>query len=144
MSYQGAQGGKLIFSSGINRPIPITIPITGSTKHFGKEKWSNKVTKTSDAMDLESGVFKKNNPKEIAKSIKRSVERSNRLKSSKLKAGISMMSFMINRAGKNMSTRRKNIIMRAKDEYRMLFLKRRSKRRSRRSKRRSRRSRKHI
>jgi hypothetical protein len=143
MSNQGASGSILVFSGGINHPIPITIP----TKHFGtkkkfklrkKRKWSNKVTRSSDAMDLEPNVFKKSSPKEIAKSIKCSVEKSKRLKSSKLKAGISMMSFMINRAGKNMSTKRKKIIMKAKEEYRNLY-----KRKSRRS-RRSRSSRKYT
>jgi hypothetical protein len=38
MSYQGAQGAKLVFSGGINHPIPITIP----TKHFGTKKGSHR------------------------------------------------------------------------------------------------------
>ncbi len=129
--YKGAQGGKLIFSGGINHPIPITI-----TKSFGKrnrKRWSNKVTKKSHAMDLEDKVFTKSSPKSMARSIKRSVESSKRLKAGPYKSGISMFSFYINRAGKKLSSKRKKTIMKAKDEFRKLYSQTTRKRRSRRS-----------
>lgn len=44
------------------------------------EQWSQDVTENSDAMDLEEGVFTKSDPREVAKSLKRSAERSDRRK----------------------------------------------------------------
>ncbi len=85
------------------------------------KRWSNKVTKYSHAMDLEDKVFTKNSPRDIAKSIKRSVEKSNRLKASKYKSGISMISFYINRAGKKLSKKDKKKLIRSKDEFRKLY-----------------------
>lgn len=132
-----AQGAKLTsVGTGLNKinmPIPITVG-----KRFGKRSrtkihWSKKVTESSDAMDLEKNVFLKKSPKSIARSIKKSVEKSNRLKSMPLKSGISMLSFYINRAGSNLSSERKRTIMKAKNELRKLYKrdkKRRSKRRS--------------
>jgi hypothetical protein len=79
--------------------------------------WSKKVTEQSDAMDLEPGIFLKSS-KKIAKSIKKSVMKSRRLKSTPLKSGISMISFYINRAGSKLSPQRKKILMNAKKEFR--------------------------
>jgi len=66
------------------------------------KKWSQHVTRTSDALDLESGVFEGDDPREIAKSLKRSAERSRRRKSSPYRSAMSMLVFYINRAGKNL------------------------------------------
>ena len=44
------------------------------------KKWSAKVAETSDALDLEQGVFKKGDAKTIARSLKRSAEHSRRRK----------------------------------------------------------------
>ncbi len=84
-----------------------------------KKKWIKTVT--TDAMDLEHNVFKKDNPRSIAKSIKRSVERSKRLQASQYKSGISMISYYVNRAGKSLSPRRKRILLRSKNEFRKLY-----------------------
>ena len=85
------------------------------------KNWSKKVTQTSNAMDLEEGVFTWNNPKKIALSLKKSVEMSNRIKSSPLKSAMSMLSFYINRAGSNLSRERKKVLNDAKNWLRILF-----------------------
>jgi len=72
-------------------------------------------------MDLQSDVFKKRSPAEIARSIKRSAERSRRRKSSPYRSAMSMITFYENRAGKNLSTRQRQNIDRAKEELRKLF-----------------------
>jgi len=84
-------------------------------------KWSTKVTETSDAMDLEDGVFKSDSPNSIAMSVKRSAERSHRRKSSPFRSAMSMLNFYINRAGKNLSASRRKVLEQAKEQLRMLF-----------------------
>jgi Protein of unknown function (DUF3175) len=64
--------------------------------------WSQHVTKTSNALDPDRGVFKKGSPREIAKSLKRSAERSGRRKSEPFRSARSMLNFYINRAGKSL------------------------------------------
>ena len=84
-------------------------------------KWSAKVTETSDAMDLDKNVFKSDNPRQIATSVKHSAERSHRRKSAPFRSAISMLTFYVNRAGKNLSPRRRKILDAAKNELRRLF-----------------------
>jgi hypothetical protein len=84
-------------------------------------KWSGRVTETSDAMTLDEGVFKKSDPKAIARSVKRSAERSHRRKSAPFRSAMSMLTFYVNRGGKNLSARRKSVLMQAKDELRALY-----------------------
>jgi hypothetical protein len=84
-------------------------------------KWSAKVTETSDAMDLEQDVFKSDSPERIAASVKRSAEHSRRRKASAFRSAMSMLTFYKNRAGKNLSPRRKGIIDAAKNRLRRLF-----------------------
>jgi len=84
-------------------------------------KWSGKVTRTSDALDLEGGVFKKRSAHDIALSLKRSAERSRRRKSAPLRSAMSMLTFYINRAGKDLSASRKRTLEAAKGELRRLF-----------------------
>jgi hypothetical protein len=84
-------------------------------------KWSAKVTETSDAMDLEKNVFKSESAGQIAASAKRSAERSHRRKSSPFRSAMSMLNFYINRAGKNLSARRKRVLEAAKDRLRRMF-----------------------
>ncbi len=86
-----------------------------------KRKWSAKVTQTSDALDLEGGVFKKGDPKAIARSLKRSAEHSHRRKAEPFRSAMSMLTFYINRAGKNLPKRQLNRLEKAKDELRMLY-----------------------
>jgi len=85
------------------------------------EKWSQQVTEHSDALDLEEGVFKQDDPKEIAKSLKRSAEHSKRRKGTPLQSAMGMLSFYINRAGDNLSEKQRGTLEKAKDELRALF-----------------------
>jgi hypothetical protein len=84
-------------------------------------KWSAGVTRRSDAMDLESGVFKKDSARQIALSLKRSVESSNRRKSPPFQSAMSMLNFEINRAGKNLTAQRRKLLNQAKIELRKVF-----------------------
>jgi hypothetical protein len=84
-------------------------------------RWSAEVTRRSDALDLEPGVFTRTDPKEIAASLKRSAETSLRKKRDSYRSALSMLSFYINRAGTNLSEMRRSILMRAKAELRKQF-----------------------
>jgi hypothetical protein len=81
-------------------------------------RWSRHVTEHSDALTLDKGVFTARDPKRIAASLKRSAERSRRRKANPFRSALSMLTFYINRAGKNLPASRKKTLMRAKDELR--------------------------
>src|SRR5712691_1209854 len=83
-------------------------------------KWSQQVTERSDALDLEAGVFTRT-PKEIARSLKRSADRSLRRKASPFRSAMSMLNFFENRAGKNLAAARKAALRAAKVELRKLY-----------------------
>jgi hypothetical protein len=85
------------------------------------KRWSARVTRESDALDLQGGVFKSRDPKRIAASLKRSAERSHRRKSSPFRSAVSMLNFYINRAGKNLPASKKRTLERAKEELRKQF-----------------------
>ena len=90
-------------------------------KAAGKSrKWSAGVTEHSNALDLESGVFKSNSPGAIARSLERSAEQSTRKKTSSYQSAMSMLNFYINRAGKNLSAGKKKTLTKAKDELKAL------------------------
>ncbi len=82
-------------------------------------KWSQEVQ--SDALDLEPGVFTLDDPREIAHSLKRSAEASDRRKASPFRSAMSMLTFYINRAGSGLSSDRRHILERAKNELRRDF-----------------------
>ena len=84
-------------------------------------KWSAGVMARSDAMDLESGVFKSRSAKQVALSLKRSAESSHRRKSTPFRSAMSMLNFEINRGGKNLSAERLRVLNRAKVELRKVF-----------------------
>src|SRR5881398_4252085 len=93
-----------------------------SRNKSGKAKrWSARVTKRSNALDLEPKVFRSTSPRKIALSLKRSAERSKRRKAKPYQSAMSMLNFYINRAGKNLPQRRKRTLERAKDELRDVF-----------------------
>ena len=85
------------------------------------KRWSARVTLGSNALDLENRVFKKKDAKSIARSLKRSAERSSRRKSSPYRSAMSMLTFYINRAGKNLSKSDRAKLERAKNELRRLY-----------------------
>jgi hypothetical protein len=84
-------------------------------------RWSARVTRTSDALDLDRGVFTWKDPRRIAGSLKRSAERSTRRKADPYRSALSMLVFYLNRAGKNLPAERKRTLQRAKDELRRAF-----------------------
>jgi hypothetical protein len=86
-----------------------------------KKKWSAKVMRESDALDLKKGVFTSDDPKKIARSLKRSAEQSHRRKSSPYRSAMSMLTFYINRGGKDLPAGKKRVLEKAKDELRALF-----------------------
>jgi len=88
---------------------------------MANKKWSQGVTEHSDALDLEGGVFTHDDPKAIARSLKRSAERSDRRKADPFRSAMSMLTFYINRAGKDLDKRRKKVLEDAKDELRKEF-----------------------
>jgi hypothetical protein len=79
------------------------------------------VTKTSNALDLEPSVFRKNSAKEIASSLKRSAMRSNRKKGTPYQSAMSMLNFYINRAGKNLPATKKRKLEAAKRQLKKVF-----------------------
>lgn len=86
-----------------------------------RKKWSQDVTRTSHALDLEAKVFTLRSPKAVAASLKRSALRSRHRKSSPYQSAISMLNFYINRAGNKLSGSRKRVLEHAKGELRKLF-----------------------
>ena len=91
-----------------------------TSRRTGK-RWSQQVTEQSDALTLDKGVFTLGDPKRIAASLKRSAMRSRRRKADPFRSALSMLTFYINRAGRNLPLARKKILMRAKDELRRQF-----------------------
>ena len=85
------------------------------------KRWSQRVTKKSNALDLEEGVFAKDDPRDIAKSLKRSAERSRRRKSDPFRSAMSMLTFYVNRAGKQLSQSKLKRLEAAKEELRELY-----------------------
>ena len=84
-------------------------------------KWSQAVTRNSDALDLERGVFIKGSPRQIALSLKRSAEQSRRRKATPFQSAMSMLNFYINRAGSGLPAKRKAVLQHAKEELRHEF-----------------------
>ena len=82
---------------------------------------SQRVTETGDALTLDEGVFKKSTPRSIASSLKRSADRTRRRKSDPYRSAMSMLTFYINRAGKNLPASRRRTLERAKSELRRQF-----------------------
>ena len=83
--------------------------------------WSAKVTERSNALDLEPDVFKTEDPRKIALSLKRSAKRSTRRKGTPYQSAMSTLNFYINRAGKNLPPKQKRVLQNAKDELRDVF-----------------------
>ena len=84
-------------------------------------KWSQDVTEHSDALDLEKDVFTRDDPKSIALSLKRSAEHSHRRKGTPFQSAMSMLTFYINHAGKDLPPKQKKVLEKAKEELRAAF-----------------------
>jgi len=85
-----------------------------------QKRWSRRVTETSNALDLEPGVFTWKSPRRIARSLLRSAESSKRRKVSPFRSAMSMLTFYINRAGTNLPAAQRARLEAAKDELRAL------------------------
>lgn len=100
----------------------VTRPKEAKPRQGSKSRyWSKQVMERSNALDLESGVFKMGSARAIAESLKRSAERSQRRKAAPFQSAMSMLNFYINRAGKGLGSDRKRVLNDAKDELRRLF-----------------------
>ena len=85
-----------------------------------KKRWSARVTKHSNALDLDKGIFKSDDPKKIAQSLEHSAEKSKRKKAGSYQSAMSMLNFYINRAGKNLPAKKKATLTKAKDKLKEL------------------------
>jgi hypothetical protein len=88
---------------------------------MAKKRWSQRVTERSNALDLDPGVFTRSDPRGIARSLKRSADRSRRRKVDPYRSAMSMLTFYINRAGKALSQTRRRRLEAAKEELRDLY-----------------------
>jgi len=107
--------------------------VRSSTKAVGKPKrktattrpsskrWSQRVTRESDALDLKRGVFTLRDPKRIAASLKRSAEHSSRRKAGAYRSALSMLTFYINRAGRKLPKTQRERLNQAKVELKRQF-----------------------
>jgi hypothetical protein len=86
-----------------------------------RKRWSQHVTETSNSLDLDRGVFTWDDPKRIARSLKRSAERSKRRKTDAFRSAMSMLTFYVNRAGKGLPKKHLAVLQQAKDELRELY-----------------------
>ena len=84
-------------------------------------RWSAAVSEQSDALDLEARIFELDDPKHIAASLKRSAEASSRRKAEPFRSAVSMLTFYVNRAGKNLPDDRRAILEQARGELRHLY-----------------------
>jgi hypothetical protein len=92
-----------------------------ATKKASPKRWSQRVTRESDALDLKQGVFKLTSPRKIAASLKRSAERSSRRKTGAYRSALSMLTFYINRAGRTLPKTQRDRLQRAKVELKRAF-----------------------
>lgn len=86
-----------------------------------RKRWSQRVTKTSDALDLQPRIFTSKSPRRIAASLKRSAVESSRRKATPFQSAMSMLNFYINRGGKNLPEGQKQVLNDAKEELRRLY-----------------------
>ena len=84
-------------------------------------RWSQRVTRESNALDLEEGVFTWSDAVRIARSLQASAERSRRRKADPFRSAMSMLVFYINRAGRKLDPQQKAVLERSKDELRKLY-----------------------
>jgi hypothetical protein len=94
---------------------------TSTRRGSSRRRWSQRVTRESDALDLQQGVFKLTSARKIAASLKRSAEHSSRRKAGAYRSALSMLTFYINRAGKTLPTTQRARLERAKVELRHQF-----------------------
>ena len=97
------------------------VSMHGRRKDAASRGWIDRVARSSNALDLEPGVFSRDDPREVALSLKQSAEASNRRKASPFQSALSMLNFYINRAGRRLPSARREVLERAKVELRRVF-----------------------
>lgn len=97
------------------------IMVSRQPKDDRSVQWSGNVTRQSNALDLEEGVFTWKDPRRIARSLKRSADQSKRRKTGPFRSAMSMLVFYINRAGKKLDNDQKHVLEKAKHELRRLY-----------------------
>ena len=90
-------------------------------KGKSKKKWSAGVMATSNALDLKENIFKSSDSAKIASSLKHSAEKSTRRKTTPFQSAMSMLTFYINRAGRNLSSSQKKVLEKSKEKLRRTF-----------------------
>lgn len=95
--------------------------MTKKSASSSPDKWSGKVTRESNALSLEKGVFTWKDPQAIALSLKQSADASTRRKAAPFRSAMSMLVFYINRAGKNLDSGQRQILEDAKQALRELY-----------------------
>lgn len=101
--------------------IPRKSPAKHAATRTTRRNWSGRVTRESGALDLKGGVFTWRDPGKIAASLKRSAEQSRRRKADPFRSAFSMLTFYINRAGRNLPESQKRVLEQAKRELRRAF-----------------------
>jgi hypothetical protein len=104
-----------------NATVDAVDGVESQTMTSKRPRWSQEVTRTSNALDLEPGVFTWSDPAAIAQSLKASAERSERRRADPFCSAMSMLSFYINRAGKQLDPAQRARLEQAKDELRALY-----------------------
>ena len=84
-------------------------------------RWSQDVTEHSNALTIDRGIFTNSDPAEIARSLKESAEHSRRRRTTPFRSAMSVLTFYINRAGKDLDAKQKKVLEAAKDELRKAF-----------------------
>jgi uncharacterized protein DUF3175 len=120
LSMGTADGEPIMAARRARKSAKKASPKRGTARRRSAKKWSARVTRESDALTLQDKVFK-GTPSQIAKSLKRSAERSRRRKSSPYRSAMSMLTFYINRAGKNLSATQRKKLEAAKGKLREEF-----------------------
>jgi hypothetical protein len=108
-------------SERVARPSTRRAAAGGTHRSGTARKWSDRVMQKSDALDLEPGVFKKRSARQIALSLKKSAEASQRRKSEPFRSAMSMLNFHINRGGAGLTAERRRVLNQAKQELRKAF-----------------------
>ncbi|MGH2399496.1 MAG: DUF3175 domain-containing protein [Vicinamibacterales bacterium] len=103
------------------RPSTKTARTGRNRRRTGTRRWSQQVAERSDALDLTRGLFTSDDPRRIARSLKRSADRSTQRKAGPFQSAMSMLNLYINRAGRTLPQRRRRILERAKHELRVAF-----------------------
>ena len=114
-------GAGIIYDMAAKKSAKKTAKKKKSSSGGAERYWSARVTQTSDALDIAGGTFAKDDPKAIARELEHDAEKSTRRKSSPYRSAMSMLTFYINRAGKNLPAARKKILEDAKQVLREEF-----------------------